>query len=141
MQRITITRGLNLPIQGSPKQEIHDSRPVKNVALVGPDYVGMRPGMVVQVGDRVKEGSPLFVDKKNPGVQYTSPGCGRVVAINRGDKRAFQSVVIELEGEEHEKFDTFAASELERIYHNLCFDLVHCPAHQKHASVLLSPFR
>jgi Na+-transporting NADH:ubiquinone oxidoreductase subunit A len=115
MQRITITRGLNLPIQGSPKQEIHDSRPVKNVALVGPDYVGMRPGMVVQVGDRVKEGSPLFADKKNPGVQYTSPGCGRVVAINRGDKRALQSVVIELEGDEHEKFDTFAASELERL--------------------------
>jgi Na+-transporting NADH:ubiquinone oxidoreductase subunit A len=115
MQRVKVKKGLDLPIEGSPEQEIHDARPVRSVALVGPDYVGMRPGMLVQVGDQVKEGSPLFADKKNPGVQYTAPGCGRIVAINRGDKRALQSVVIELEGDEHEEFDVFAASQLERL--------------------------
>jgi len=31
-----------------------------------------------------------------PGVRFTSPGAGKVVAVNRGEKRVFQSMVIEL---------------------------------------------
>jgi Na+-transporting NADH:ubiquinone oxidoreductase subunit A len=60
------------------------------------DYVGMRPGMAVVIGDVVKRGQLLFTDKKTPGVRYTAPGAGTVVAVNRGERRALQSVVIEL---------------------------------------------
>jgi Na+-transporting NADH:ubiquinone oxidoreductase subunit A len=115
MQTIKIKRGLDLPIAGSPRQEIHDARPVRTVAVLGPDYVGMRPGMAVQVGDQVKEGSLLFTDKKNPGVRYTAPGCGRVAAINRGEKRALQSVVIELDGDDAETFTAYSEDELESL--------------------------
>ena len=31
-----------------------------------------------------------------PGVRFTSPAAGKVAAVNRGEKRVFQSVVVEL---------------------------------------------
>ncbi|GAX60670.1 Na+-transporting NADH:ubiquinone oxidoreductase, subunit NqrA [Candidatus Scalindua japonica] len=98
-----IRKGLDLPITGAPAQNIDSGPTVNRVALVGDDYIGMKPKMVVQVGDSVKLGQILFEDKKTPGVQFTSPGCGKVVAINRGDKRKFESIVIdEVEGEDEE---------------------------------------
>jgi Na+-transporting NADH:ubiquinone oxidoreductase subunit A len=107
MQRIIIRRGLNLPISGRPRPEISEAPPPKTVAVLGPDYVGMKPTMEVQVGDRVREGQLLFTDKKTPGVGYTSPGCGEVTAINRGKKRMLLSVVIKIDGDEAESFDRF----------------------------------
>ncbi len=112
---IRIRKGLDLPIAGAPSTQIEDAPPVSRVALVGDDYVGMKPKMQVQVGDAVKLGQVLFEDKKTPGVQYTSPGGGKVVAVNRGAKRKFESIVIELAGEEEETFPSFSASELERL--------------------------
>ncbi len=107
-----IRKGLDLPISGAPAQEIDTGPAVTRVALVGDDYVGMKPKMAVQVGDSVKLGQVLFEDKKTPGVQFTSPGCGKVVAVNRGAKRKFESMVIELQGEEEETFQSFGAGEL-----------------------------
>jgi len=112
MQRIRIKRGLNLPIAGSPRQEISDASPAGTVAILGPDYAGMKPTMAVGVGDRVKEGQLLFSDKKTLGVRYTAPGCGEVVAVNRGAKRALQSVVIRINGEDAESFAGYAEGQI-----------------------------
>lgn len=94
MQKFTIRKGLNLPIAGPPEQTVHGAKAVSKVALVGPDYVGLRPALSVQVGDQVKIGQVLFTDMKNPGIQFTSPASGTVESINRGERRAFLSVVI-----------------------------------------------
>src|SRR5512136_2132070 len=99
-----IKKGLDLPITGGPKQIIEDGNRVKSVAILGMDYVGMKPTMLVNEGDTVKLGQIIFTDKKNPGVNFTAPGAGKVKAINRGDKRALQSVVIELAGDEQVAF-------------------------------------
>ena len=56
--------------------------------------------MEVQVGDRVKKGQVLLTDKKNPGINYTSPASGEVIEINRGAKRAFLSLVVKVDGAE-----------------------------------------
>ena len=69
----------------------------------------MKPTMAVQVGDVVKRGDLLFTDKKCEGVRYTSPASGRVSAINRGAKRAFQSVVVDIDGDEAASFDRYSA--------------------------------
>ena len=74
----------------------------RRVALLADDYVGLRPTMRVTVGDDVKRGELLFEDKKRPGVRFTAPGAGTVVAIHRGDRRSFCSIVIELSREERE---------------------------------------
>ncbi|MEQ1529949.1 MAG: Na(+)-translocating NADH-quinone reductase subunit A [Methylococcales bacterium] len=110
--QFTIKKGLDLPITGEPKQIIEDGNKVKSVAVLGMDYVGMKPTMLVSEGDTVKLGQVLFSDKKNPGVNFTSPGAGVVKAINRGEKRVLQSVVIELKGTAHESFAKYKESEL-----------------------------
>ncbi len=97
-KKIQINKGLDLPIQGTPEQTTSPAPvSVASVALVGPDYVGMRPTMHVKVGDQVKLGDPVFSCKKTPGVRYTSPAAGKVTAIHRGEKRALDSVEIELD--------------------------------------------
>ncbi|WP_333893571.1 Na(+)-translocating NADH-quinone reductase subunit A, partial [Atlantibacter subterraneus] len=50
------------------------------------------------------KGQALFEDKKIPGVLFTAPASGEVVAINRGERRILQSVVIRIEGDEQRTF-------------------------------------
>jgi len=112
---IRTKRGLDLPITGAPEQSVSAGASVGSVALLGPDYLGLKPTMQVQEGDRVKLGQPLFTDKKNPGVTFTSPGSGVVESINRGARRVLQSVVIRLAGEgssERESFNQYDRGEL-----------------------------
>ncbi len=97
---IKIKKGLDLPISGEPEQRIDVARKPSSVALVAADYIGCKPTMRVKPGDRVLLGEPLFEDKKNPGVMFTSPGGGEVTGVYRGEKRALQSVVIALEEDE-----------------------------------------
>ena len=94
---INIKKGLDLPISGQPVQTIGTGPEVKHVALLASDYPGLRPSMSVEVGEAVKKGQVLFEDKKNPGPRFTAPASGTVVAINRGARRAFQSIVIEVD--------------------------------------------
>jgi len=109
---INIKKGLDLPITGSPEQKISDGPNVTQVAVVGPDYVGMKPTMAVQEGDRVKKGQVVFTDKKTEGVQYTAPASGVVKAINRGERRVLLSVVIEIDGDDEETFESYSADKL-----------------------------
>ena len=93
-----IHKGLQLPISGSPNQTIVEAVATPTAALVGHDYHNLKPQMLVQTGDKVKVGQPLFRDKSNPDVVFASPASGVVQAINRGLKRSLQSVVVTLEG-------------------------------------------
>jgi Na+-transporting NADH:ubiquinone oxidoreductase subunit A len=104
---IEVKKGLDLPITGAPEQRIEDAQPVRHVAILGTDYVGMKPTMEVQEGDKVKLGQLLFTDKKIDGVRFTAPAGGEVVAINRGEKRRLLSVVIKVD--ENEEAMTFAS--------------------------------
>lgn len=101
---IKIRRGLDLPISGAPTQAIHQGPRISQLGVMGSDYHGMKPTMAVRVGDAVSQGQLLFTDKKNPGVKFTSPASGTVIAINRGERRVFQSIVIDIEGDAKESF-------------------------------------
>lgn len=108
---IAIKKGLNLPISGQVEQVVDGDAKVSRVAVVGPDYLGLRPTMAVAEGDSVRLGQLLFEDKRTPGVRFTSPASGRVAAINRGAKRALQSVVVDIEGDEAVTFEQFAGAD------------------------------
>jgi Na+-transporting NADH:ubiquinone oxidoreductase subunit A len=110
---IKISKGLDIPIVGAPMQSITDGPKVTKVALIGADYNGMKPTMKVQVGDEVKCGQLLFEDKKVPGVLFTAPAGGKIVEINRGARRAFQSIVIEVS--DNEQFVDFGAEAPENL--------------------------
>lgn len=110
-----IKKGLNLPIAGEPSNNVDESKSVKRVAILGEDYIGMKPTLEVNVGDNVKLGQLLFTDKKMEGIKFTSPGAGKVVEINRGEKRKFLSIVIDLEGNDEVNFKSFPELEIQSI--------------------------
>src|SRR5690554_7059831 len=90
---ITIKKGLDIPISGAPQQIIEDGNTISTVAVLGEEYVGMRPTMHVKVGDRVKKGQVLFEDKKNPGVKFTAPAAGVIKDVDRKSTRLNSSHV------------------------------------------------
>ena len=109
---ITIKKGLDLPISGAPEQVIQNGPAISEVAILGEEYVGMRPSMAVKVGDVVKKGQILFSDKKNEGVHFTAPASGVVKEINRGAKRVLQSVVISVQGNDSVQFTKYESNQL-----------------------------
>ncbi len=108
---IKISRGLDIPLDGAPDQRIEDASAARAVAVLGADYVGMKPTMTVSEGDRVKCGDILFSCKKNEGVHYTAPASGIVSAINRGARRVLQSVVIDVDGDDAVSYPAYTADE------------------------------
>lgn len=115
MTTIHIKKGLDIPLAGVPQPTIDSGPPIHRVAVLGCDFPGLRPTMAVAVGDRVALGQPLFTDKKNPRVVFVAPGSGRVVAIHRGEKRAFLGLEIALEGNDEERFASHPPSALPNL--------------------------
>ena len=95
-----LARGLDLPLAGEPEQAVHAAAPVRHVAVLGDDQIGLKPSLLVQPGAWVRRGQALFEDKSRPGVIQTAQAAGTVLAVHRGERRAFQSLVIRIEDDE-----------------------------------------
>ncbi len=115
-KRIAIKKGLDIPLAGRPELRISDgAADIRSVGLLGWDTPGLKPRMAVSVGERVKLGQVLYIDKRNPDVRYTAPGCGTVTAINRGERRVLNSVVIALDGDEAETWPAVDPSQIASV--------------------------
>ncbi len=112
---IQIHNGLDLPIAGAPDQTIYDGPAVTQVAVLPSDFPSVKPRLAVEEGEIVRTGQVLFVDRKRPEIRFTSPGAGRVVAIHRGAKRALQSIVLDLYGDDTEEFACYRPSQLANL--------------------------
>ena len=112
---IKFKKGLDLPLKGKPEQTIALSKDPSTVALLGTDYVGMKPTMEVRVADKVKLGQILFTDKKNSAIKFTSPGAGEIISIHRGEKRALLSVVIKLLGNDEVTFNSYSDQQFKEL--------------------------
>lgn len=113
---IRIDKGLDIPLRGAPEQTIREGQRTDTVALLGCDFPGLRPALEVAEGDKVNIGQPLFHDRRQPEIAFTSPGGGTVSQINRGEKRRLQSIVIALDEEEKsESFPSWPTEKLSEI--------------------------
>ena len=95
---VKISKGLNINLKGAPVAEMTSVDAAKLYALMPADFTRVTPKVVVKPEDAVKAGDPLFVDKANPELQFVSPVSGKVVAVNRGERRRVLSVVVESDG-------------------------------------------
>ena len=124
MPDFSLKQGLDLPISGAPEQHIYDGPSPNSVAIVGPDYVGLKPKMLVTEGEAVERGTALFCHKDMPDVIYVSPCKGRVRAIMRGARRVLQSVVIDVSDAEDTGIDfgttDLAALDQDHVRRCLC---------------------
>lgn len=91
---IRIKRGLNIPLKGEAEKVFSRVHQSDTFAVKPTDFPGLTPKLLVNEGDSVKAGSPLFCDKYRPEVVFTSPASGEVLSIVRGERRRILEVVI-----------------------------------------------
>ena len=94
METIKITKGLDIPLDGSAERFIVDMRGIERYAVKPPDVVGFTPRLLVAEGDTVSAGQPLVQDKRDERLFLPSPVSGTVEAVVRGEKRKLLEVVV-----------------------------------------------
>jgi Na+-transporting NADH:ubiquinone oxidoreductase subunit A len=57
---IKTKKGLDLPISGTPSMDLDTSTSINSIAVLGSDYIGLKPTMMVDEGDVVQSGQKLF---------------------------------------------------------------------------------
>ena len=97
--------GLDVPLHGSVKNNNLDTNYTQFSAVLADDYFGLKPKILVREGDLVSKGDPLFEDKTNLGFTVNSPVNGEIHEINRGEKRALVSIVINKTNDDSVAFD------------------------------------
>jgi len=103
---VKVKKGLDINLKGkAPARFIHVGQS-DSYAIVPDHYVGIRPKAVVRVGDRVRAGAPLMIDKAYPEIKVVAPVSGEVTGINRGEKRKILNITVKPDAQiEYEMFD------------------------------------
>jgi len=113
MATFQIKQGRDIKLKGAAPKEIVTLSLPRQVAVVPSDFKGIKASLCVKVNDAVKVGTPLFEDKHCPEIRIVSPVSGRVAAIDRGEKRFLEDIVVESDGrDEAVAFRKFSASEI-----------------------------
>ncbi len=111
---ITLRKGLDINLKGKAEAQLTVAPLASEYAVSPLDFEGVTPKLLVKVGDKVKAGSPLFFNKYNERIIFTSPVSGTVAAVNRGEKRKVLSVTVTPDAtqqyEEFAKLDLKSAS-------------------------------
>jgi Na+-transporting NADH:ubiquinone oxidoreductase subunit A len=106
MVLLNIKKGFDLKIEGSPSPELVELDKPQFVASLPERIPFIKPKVIVEQGDRVRIGSTLFIDKRNPGIRFLSPGCGKIEKINYGPRRVIKEIIIQIDDiEESVEFD------------------------------------
>ena len=96
MKYYKIKRGLNIKLKGKAEEVIDNEIIVSNKYIISPEvFYGFEQKLAVQVGDIVKRADVLLYDKNFPEIKLTSPVCGTIIEINRGEKRKITEIIIE----------------------------------------------
>ncbi len=125
MIKIRIKKGYDLKIKGPPSSGLYTGDAPQKVAVLPERIPFIKPRLKVKKGQKVKIGSVLFEDKKNPGVLFLSPGGGVVDSINYGPKRIIKSIIIALDkAEKHESFPCVKEDDLGIIERGKLVDML-----------------
>ena len=104
---IKLRKGLDINLQGKASESLVEVPMAGEYAVSPLDFEGVIPKLLVKAGDKVKAGTPLFFDKKDSRVLFTSPVSGTVSAVNRGEKRKVLNVTVAADAtQEYETFPT-----------------------------------
>ena len=100
MKVIKLHQGYNIKLTGETVRTIEQALFPQKVALKPTDFEGLKPKLLVQIGDEVKVGTQLAFDKKNDRVKIISHVSGKVSEIVRGERRIIEAIVIEPDGKQ-----------------------------------------
>ena len=103
---IKLRKGLDVNLRGRA-EKMTVQLPLASEYAVSPlDFAGVTPKLLVKAGDKVKAGTPLFFNKYDERVLFTSPVSGTVTAVNRGEKRLVLNVTVAADAKQtYEEFE------------------------------------
>ena len=111
---IKLRKGLDIHLKGATEQVKRQALRGGVYALTPESFVGLVPKVVVRKGDHVRAGDALFVNKLCPDVRFASPVSGKVVAVERGERRKVLSVQVQAdEKQEYADFGVVNVSQLD----------------------------
>ncbi|MDR1761936.1 MAG: Na(+)-translocating NADH-quinone reductase subunit A [Bacteroidales bacterium] len=119
---IKIKKGLTIPMNGMAERIMHKLPLPEFVAVKPTDFFGLTPKLLVNEGDVVHAGQALVCDKINSKIVLTAPASGVVHAIERGEKRKLEQIVVKTDAEIHYK--QFAVPELANATREELIDLM-----------------
>ncbi|MDR0430697.1 MAG: Na(+)-translocating NADH-quinone reductase subunit A [Tannerellaceae bacterium] len=96
---IKIKKGLDINLKGKASDVLLTGKESDSYAIIPDSYDGIVPKVIAKVGDSVKAGTVLMIDKNRPEIKFVSPVSGEVTAINRGEKRKVLSIVVKPDAE------------------------------------------
>jgi Na+-transporting NADH:ubiquinone oxidoreductase subunit A len=101
---VKLKKGFDIRITGKAEKTIITDVQSGFYGVKPVDFPGLTPKLNVKQGDTVSAGSLLFHDKIHPEIIFTSPVSGKVLSINRGDRRRLLEIVIEKAGDDSVDF-------------------------------------
>ncbi|MCU0418423.1 MAG: Na(+)-translocating NADH-quinone reductase subunit A [Cyclobacteriaceae bacterium] len=107
-------RGFTIKLAGKAAATIKEPEMPETVALKPTDFQGLYLAKaLVKEGDAVKAGTPLFHDKRQEAVLFTSPVSGEVVEVKRGEKRKLLEIKVLADRQvEYEAFKKYSVSDI-----------------------------
>lgn len=115
--QVKLRKGADIKLQGVANRVIEDATASDLVAIKPADFHGVTPKLILREGAKVKAGTPIYFDKENPDVKFSSPVSGEIIEIKRGARRVIEQIIIKKDNaDESEDFggiDTNSASKEE----------------------------
>ena len=101
MAILKLKKGYNLDLAGQIADNEIVEAPVSTTCAITPDdFCGIVPRLDKKKGETVVAGEAIYHDKMHEAIKIVSPVSGIIVAVNRGERRKIESIVIERDGED-----------------------------------------
>ncbi|MCU0446022.1 MAG: Na(+)-translocating NADH-quinone reductase subunit A [Microscillaceae bacterium] len=112
-----LSKGFDIRLVGKAQEKLVDTLTSDTFCFKPTDFKNItRPKVLVQEGDTVKAGTPIFLDKMNEKAVFASPVSGEVVAVERGAKRVPLAIKILADKQvEYLSFTRYSESELAQL--------------------------
>ena len=116
MTSIQIKKGFDLNIIGQPAADVTVLPQPDRVALLPERIPFIKPRLKVKIGDTVQLGTPLIEDRRDPAIQFHSPGGGRITDIRFGPRRVIEAIVVAVENDEKfVPFESYTTQDVEKL--------------------------
>jgi Na+-transporting NADH:ubiquinone oxidoreductase subunit A len=113
---IRIKKGHDLKLAGNPSEIMETINVGSLIKLHPSDFPGVKPKLLVKIGDTLKKGQAVFTDKNNIDVLFTTPAAGSVEDIQFGERRRIESITIRVaENDEVVSFEPYSLEQISTL--------------------------
>lgn len=110
---IKLKKGLDIKLKGEAENVVKNIEKCSLYAIKPTDFRSLTPKLVAKVGDQVKAGDVLFINKYRPDIKFTAPVSGTIEAVTRGERRKLLEVVIKTD--DQIQYRDFGATDVNKL--------------------------